>query len=167
MAKATTIRGGKVRILLGSGSSPIVYSAPCGFTSRALTFNKGFEESVVPNCRDPDNINWIGRDATTLSISISGEGVLAYESADTWDEMWLDSDSIPAKIEIEWPAKTITWTGNLHIETLEIGATNGIRTTLNVSMFSDGEFIRTDSTTPDAPSLDFSIVENSQYIPLI
>lgn len=142
MAPATTIRGGKVRIMLGAGTSPIVYSAPCGFTSRSITFSKGLEESNVPDCDNPDKIDWIGRDATSLSIAVSGEGVLAVESVDTWDSAWLNLASVPARIEIEFPAKTIIWTGNLHIESLEIGATNGTRTTLNVSMQSDGEFTR-------------------------
>jgi hypothetical protein len=145
MAQATTVRGGKVRILLGEGTSPIVYTAPCGFTSRSITFNKGLEEVNIPDCDDPDKIDWIGRDATSLSITVSGEGVLAYESTDTWDEAFLSLDSVPARIEIEWPAKTVIWTGNLHIESLEVGATNGQRATLNVSMQSDGEFVRTET----------------------
>lgn len=145
MAQATTIRGGKVRILLGSGTSPIVYAAPCGFTNRSITFTKGLEESNVPDCDDPDKIDWIGRDATSLSISVSGEGVLAFESTDTWDEAWQSLDSVPARIEIEWPAKTVIWTGRLHIESMELGATNGTRATLNVTMQSDGAFVRTET----------------------
>lgn len=145
MAQATTVRGGKVRILLGSGTSPINYTAPCGFTSRSITFTKGLEESNVPDCDDPDKIDWIGRDATSLSITVSGEGVLAFESTDTWDEAWQSLDSVPSRIEIEWPAKTVVWTGNLHIESLELGAANGTRATLNVTMQSDGAFVRTET----------------------
>lgn len=145
MAQATTVRGGKVRILLGSGTAPIVYAAPCGFTNRSITFTKGLEESNVPDCDDPDKIDWIGRDATSLSISVSGEGVLAYESTDTWDEAWQSLESVPARIEIEWPLKTVVWTGRLHIESMELGATNGTRATLNVTMQSDGAFVRTET----------------------
>jgi hypothetical protein len=39
--------------------------------------------------------------------------------------------------------KTITWTGNMQVQTLEAGAANGQRATLNVSMQSDGEMVRT------------------------
>lgn len=145
MAQATTIRGGKVRILLGTGTGPIVYTAPCGFTNRSVTFTKGLEEVNVPDCDDPDKVDWIGRDATSLSISVSGEGVLAFESTDTWDAAWQSLDSVPARIEIEWPAKTVIWTGKFHIESMELGATNGTRATLNVSMQSDGAFVRTET----------------------
>lgn len=167
MAQATTIRGGRVRILLGSGSSPIVYSAPCGFTSRSITFTKGLEEANVPDCDDPDKIDWIGRDATSLSISVSGEGVLAYESTDTWDAAWLSLESVQSRIEIQWPEKTVTWTGKFHIESMELGATNGTRATLNVTMQSDGEFIRGEFDPLFNDSLNFSDPDNSQYIPLI
>lgn len=145
MAQATTLKGGKVQVLLGTGTGPIVYTAPCGFTSRSVTFNKGLEEVNVPDCEDPDKIDWIGRDATSLSITVSGEGVLAYESTDVWDQAFLSLDSIPARIEITWPAKTIVWTGLLHIESMELGATNGQRATLNVTMQSDGEFVRSET----------------------
>ncbi len=146
MAAATTLKGGKVRVLIADPAViPLVYEAPCGFSSRSITFTKGLEEVNVPDCDDPDKIDWIGRDAVSLSISVSGEGVLAYESTDTWDEAWLNIDSVPARIEIEWPLKTIVWTGRLHIESLEMAGTNGQRVTLNVSMQSDGEFVRTET----------------------
>ncbi|RSC31528.1 hypothetical protein EGT36_23205 [Agrobacterium sp. FDAARGOS_525] len=146
MAQATTIKGGKIRVLLGNSATPIVYSAPCGFTQRSITLNKGLEEVQIPDCTDPDKVDWVGRDATSLSMSISGEGVLASESVDTWLEGFDKIDSIPVKVEWEFPAKTITWTGKMHIESMEVGASNGQRATNNVSMQSDGAMVRV--TTP-------------------
>lgn len=142
MAQATTIKGGKFRVLIGNDATPIVYTAPCGFTQRSITLNKGLEEVNVPDCEDPDKVDWVGRDATSLSMSVSGEGVLAAESVDTWLDAFESIDSVPVKVEWEFPAKTITWTGAAHIESLEAGAANGQRATLNVSMQSDGEMVR-------------------------
>lgn len=149
MAQATTIKGGKFRVLIGNDANPIVYAAPCGFTQRSITLNKGLEEINVPDCDDPDKVDWTGRDATSLSMTVSGEGVLAAESVDTWLEAFESIDSIPVKVEWEFPAKTITWTGLMHIESLEAGAQNGQRATLNVTMQSDGEMVRV--TTPVTP----------------
>lgn len=146
MAQPTTIKGGKFRVLLGDDADPIVYSSPCGFTSRSLTLTKGLNEVNLPDCEDPDKIDWVGRDATSLSMSVSGEGILAAESSDTWLDAWHSVDSVPVKIEIEFPAKTITYTGRMHVETIELGAPNGQRVTNNVSMQSDGEMVRV--TTP-------------------
>jgi hypothetical protein len=142
MAQATTIKSGKFRVLLGSGSAPIVYAAPCGFTQRSLTLTKGLEEVNIPDCDDPDKIDWLGRDATSLSMSVSGEGVLAAESAEDWFDAFDSLEPTPVKIELEFPLNTITWTGYMHIETLESGAANAQRATLNVSMQSDGEMVR-------------------------
>jgi hypothetical protein len=142
MAQPTTIRGGKVRVLLdptGGGS----YAAPCGFSSKSVTLNKALEEVLLADCDNPDDIPWVGRDATSLSMSVSGEGVLAAESQDTWLDAFHDTDSIPAKVEIEFASTTVTYTGRLHVESLELGAVNGRRVTLNASLQSDGEMVRT------------------------
>lgn len=149
MAQATTIKGGKIRVLLGNDEDPIVYSSPCGFTQRSITLSKSLEEVNIPDCLDPDKVDWVGRDATSLSMAVSGEGVLASESVDTWVEGFESIDSIPVKVEWEFPAKTITWTGRMHIESMEVGANNGQRATNNVSLQSDGEMVRV--TTPATP----------------
>jgi len=148
MAVATTIKGGsKVRVLIGNDAIPVVYASPCGFTSKSITFNKGLEEVVIPDCEDPDKVDWIGRDTVSLSISVSGEGVLAAQSAETWFEAWESVESVPVKIEYEFPATTYTYTGRMHVESLEQGAPNGRRVTQNVSMQSDGEMVRTSTAT--------------------
>jgi hypothetical protein len=149
LAQATTIKGGKFRVLIGNDADPIVYENPCGFTQRSITINKGLEEVNVPDCTDPDKVDWVGRDATSLSMSISGEGVLAAESVDVWLDAVDSLESIPVKVEWEFPAKTITWTGFMHVESIEAGATNGQRATLNVSLQSDGVMVRT--STPATP----------------
>lgn len=142
MAKAVTIKSSGVLVMLGSGSSPIVYAAPCGFTQRSITLTKNLEEVNIPDCDDPDAIDWIGRDATSLSMSVTGEGVAAEQSIEDWSDAMASVDSVPVRVELVFPTKTITWTGNMHIESLEIGAANGGRATLNVSMQSDGEMVR-------------------------
>jgi hypothetical protein len=142
MTKPTTARFGKFKVLLGDGASPIVYTAPCGFTSKSLTLTKNLSEVNIPDCDDPDAVAWVGRDATSLSASVTGEGVLAAESVETWLDAWEDDESVPVKIEVEFPAKTVTWTGYMHIATFTTGAEQGGRVTANVDMQSDGELTR-------------------------
>jgi len=142
MAQATTIKGGKVRVLLSDGGDPEVFAAPCGFTSRSITLNKALNDFQIPDCDDPDSIDWLGRDAVSLSMSVSGEGVLASESVETWLDAWDSTDSVAVKIEWEFPAKTITWTGFMHVENFEVTAQNAQRATATVSMQSDGQMVR-------------------------
>lgn len=146
MAQATRIKGGKVRVLLET-ATPGTYAAPCGFTSKSVTLSKGLEEVAVPDCDDPDKVDWLGRDAVSLSMSISGEGVLASESVVTWLDAFEDVESVGVKVEIEFPTTTYTYTGSMHVESLELGAPNGRTVTNNVSMQSDGEMVRTSAAT--------------------
>lgn len=143
MAEATTIKGGKVKVQLGNSAVPIAYAAPCGFTQRSVSINKALEEVAIPDCDNPDAMNWLGRDATSLSMTVGGEGVLAAESVDTWMTALDSENSVPVKVIWEFPAKTITWTGKMHIESFEVGAEDKKRVTATVSMQSDGKMTRT------------------------
>jgi len=146
MVAATRIKGGKVKVLLGNDANPIVYTAQCGFTSKSITITKGLEEVNIPDCDDPDKVDWVGRDASSLSMAISGEGVLAEQSAEVWFAAVEDVDSVPVKVEMEFPSKTITWTGRMQVESVGATAPNGQTVTSEISMQSDGEMVRT--TTP-------------------
>lgn len=141
MAPPVTARFGKFRVLLdlaGLGT----YSAPCGFTSKSLTLNKSLSEVSLPDCDDPDLPITLGRDVESISASISGEGVLAASAVDTWLDAYESTTSVAVKVEIEFSTGTVTWTGLFHIESLEMGAEQGGRVTLNVSMQSDGALTR-------------------------
>ncbi len=142
MTQPTTARFGKFRVLLGNTADPIVYAAPCGFTSKSLSLTKNLTDVNLPDCDDPDAVSWVGRDAESLSASVSGEGVLASESVETWLDAWEDSDAIPVKIEVEFAAKTVTWTGLMHVSTFTAGAEQGGRVTASVELQSDGELTR-------------------------
>ena len=100
-------RAEKCPVLLESRVSPGIYESPCGFTQRSFTLTKALNEFQLPDCDDPDAIDWLGRDAVSLSMSVAGEGVAAYESFEDWLDHLHDTDSINTKVEIEFPAKTI------------------------------------------------------------
>lgn len=143
MAQPITARFGKFRILLGDDADPIVYTAPCGFTSKSMTLNKSLSEVSLPDCADPDAPIVLGRDVESISTSISGEGVLAASAVETWLDAYESTESVPVKVEIEFSTGVVTWTGAMHIESLELGAEQGGRVTINVSMQSDGALTRT------------------------
>lgn len=145
MAPPVTARFGKFRVLLGNSATPIVYAAPCGFTSKSLSLGKSLSEVIIPDCDDPDKPSATGRDVESTTASIDGEGVLAASAVITWLDAYDSVDSVPVKVEVEFSSGTVTFTGFMHVETLELGAEQGGRVTINVSMQSDGELVRTDT----------------------
>lgn len=145
MSKPTTIKGGKVRVWLGNNADPIVYTMPCGFTSRSISFNKGTSEEKLPNCDDPDKVNWLGRNATSLAMDIDGEGVLVEASVSTWLDAWENVEPVTVKVEWVFPGNTITWIGNMQVDSFKVTATDGETVKASVSMKSDGEMVRSKS----------------------
>lgn len=148
MAKPTTVRFGKFLVMLGDGDTPEVFAAPCGFTSKSLSLSKNLTDINLPDCTDPDAPSWVGRDVESLTASVSGEGVMAKESIATWLDAYHDVESVSVKITLEFSAtETVTYTGKMHISSLEIGAQQGGRVTINVSMESDGELVKASTLT--------------------
>ncbi|EFO32618.1 conserved hypothetical protein [Roseibium sp. TrichSKD4] len=139
MAQSTTLRFGKFDVMLGvENEGAITYTAPCGFLSKALNLSKSLSEVLIPDCDDPDAPIAVGRDVESISWSVSGEGVLAEESVETWLDAFGGVTSVPVKVVQKFPGKTITFTGNAHLESLETAVERGGRATANVSIQGDG-----------------------------
>ncbi|QWY83570.1 major tail protein [Rhizobium phage RHph_X2_26] len=148
MAKPKTVRFGAFAVMLGSGAAPYTYAAPCGFTSKALALSKELSEIVIPDCDAPDAASWVGRDVTSLSAAVNGEGVLAEESVEDWLTAYNSTAPVPVKIVLTLSTETITWTGFMHLANLSIEAEQGGRANLNVEMQSDGELVQVIAPIP-------------------
>lgn len=148
MAKPTTAKFGAFTVSLESEDSPNVFIAPCGFTSKSLTMGKNLSEVSIPDCDDPDAPIWLGRDVQSQTSQISGEGVLAAESVERWLAAYNSVESVECEVEVTFSTGVLKFTGFWHLETLTIGAEQGGRVTINVSMQSDGEIVGTWTPTP-------------------
>ena len=141
MAQPQTARFGKFRVLLGNSADPIVYAAPCGFMSKALNLLKNLSEISLPDCDDPDAPIVLGRDVQSLDWNVSGEGVLAASSVQTWLDAYMSADAIPVKIEVQFSSGTVTFTGRAHLANFSLGAEQGARVTVSVEMQGDGALV--------------------------
>lgn len=141
MAKPETARFGKFSVSIEDPDNPGTYIAPCGFTSKALTLSKNLAEVNIPDCDDPDAASWVGRDVQSLTASVTGEGVMAAEAAPMWMEFFESVESRSARVEIEFASGTLSYTGLMHLETLNPTADLGQRVNMSVSMQSDGEMV--------------------------
>lgn len=138
MAQPTTVRFGKMRILLGDGGSPEEFTAPCGLTTKALTITKNLAEEAIPDCDDPDAPNWLARDVQTMSAGITGEGLLAMESEAIWNAAAFSTEPLNVRLEIAFTAGTRVYEGAFHIDSFTPTGAQGARITSAISMQSDG-----------------------------
>jgi len=120
---------------------PIIYSAPCGFTTKNFALTKNLTELDIPDCDDPDAPSWIGRDVQNLTATISGDGVAAAESVPDWNAAAISTESVPMKVEIEFTAGMKSFTGDFIVDSLTFGAESGGRVTLAINAQSDGEIV--------------------------
>lgn len=129
-----------IKVLLGDDAEPEVFSAPCGFTERSLTLNKTFGEVNIPDCSNEDIASWVGRDVISKSATLSGSGVLDASALATWQAFFATDTSRNARLELHRNgAKVGHWQGAFHLESLEVGGSQGQKATITVTLQSDGE----------------------------
>lgn len=138
MPQPNTAKPGKMRVLLGNGATPEVFSAPCGLTTKGLTVSKNLAEVSIPDCDDPDAPYWMARDVESMSSSISGEGVLAAESEALWNAAVFSTDNVSVRVEVEFTTGTRVWEGAYHLSEFTVNAQQGQRVSANISLQSDG-----------------------------
>lgn len=142
MAKPTTVRFGRFLIKLATPAAPTVYTAPCGFTSKSLVLAKNLEEVNIPDCDNPDDPAWVGRDVSSLTASVTGDGILAQESVETWLNAFNSSLPVPVQVELLLSGTaSVTWTGLMHLANFTVAGEQGGRVTVSVEMQSDGEMV--------------------------
>lgn len=143
MAAPVTAKFGKMLVKLGDGADPEVFAAPCGLTSKSITFSKNLTEVDLPDCDDPDAETWLGRDVQNLSASISGDGILPAGAVETYWNAFKSPESINVEISIEYSTGTMLWEGAMHLESFEPNAEKGGRVQASISLQSDGELTGT------------------------
>lgn len=143
MAQPVTAKFGAMIVSLESLDSPNQFHAPCGFTSKSLVMGKNLSEIQLPDCNDPDLASWLGRDVQSKTAAISGEGVMAAESVETWLDFYESDVSREVEVEITFSTGVLVFLGTFHLENWTMGAEQGGRVTCNISMQSDGEIAGT------------------------
>jgi hypothetical protein len=140
MAQPKTIKGSKVLILLGDGTTPTeVFAAPCGLTTKGITFTAESNDQNVPDCDDPDAPTFTARVIATLSAAINGAGILALESLEDWRE-WFDSGlekNIRLKLDAAAPEGGY-YQMSAVLTSFAIGGNQGELATVDVGILSNG-----------------------------
>jgi hypothetical protein len=148
MATPTTLKFGKFLVKLGDGGSPEIFSAPCGFTAKALNMTVGTADTNIPDCDDPDAPTWTDRDKTNFSAQVTGQGVLALESLPTWRAFFENTNSQNVRILLDVPLANNGgyYQGAMHCTAMQFGSNLGTKASLNITLVSDGPMTWTNAS---------------------
>lgn len=138
MAQPTVLAGTKVLILVGDSGSPEIFAQPCGLTTKNFTLSASTNSTLIPDCADPEAPAWEAKDANALSAQVSGSGVMALESFDTWKDWFLSANSKHCRITLDDPSLGY-FTGAFLLTSLKYGGVRGQKITLDITLDNDGQ----------------------------
>ncbi len=142
MAYGTTYKFGTHYLQLGDGASSETFSAPCGTTSHARTDNKNNNETLVPDCTDPDLPGQLVYDEVSSSMQIEFSGVVTSESISDWTD-WSDNGG---EKNIKWVEPADTYTGAALLTSFSKTGEKGNRWTVSGTVTFVGKPTKTATT---------------------
>ena len=145
MAKPTTFKFSEMLIEIEDIGPPVAWVAPCGLTAKAFNGTAATTDTNVPDCDDPDAASWLERDVVSLARDISGDGVLAGEYKNEWDDWFTSGNTRNVRISIPPVDPKSQWTGAYLLTTFNITGGIGEKLKVAVVMQSDGQITRVDT----------------------
>lgn len=138
MAAPTTLKSSRLLILLGDGTSPEVFAAPCALNSKSLNFSAETNDFAIPDCDDPDAPVWTARSKSTISATVQGSGLLAKEYQAAYKAFFDDTDSRGVQITFDHETSPVTYSGRFFCTALNFGGEQGGLVTVEMTLVSDG-----------------------------
>lgn len=143
MAKPVTASASKLVVVLET-ATPGTFAAPCGITTKGISFAASSNDVAVPDCDDPDLPAWSERVISTLSATITGSGVLALESLDVWQDFWDGGAPKKARVRLDTTAANNGgyWEGKFILSRFGITGEIGNKIRLDaVELLNDGPVV--------------------------
>lgn len=142
MAEPDHFTGSELLIQVGDGMSPETFAHPCLINAeRAFGVNVTSEESVVPDCDDPTAPAWVSRDADSISVDITGQGIMDAASTDEYFQWAVTGAKKNIRVVVaSGSPNQRTYGGRAMLETFEISGTRKGKSNASVSIKSDGAF---------------------------
>ena len=140
MTQPTVLAGTKLLILVGDGASPEVFSQPCGLTTRGMSFTASTNSTLIPDCDNPEAPAWEAKDVNALSAQATGNGVMAVESFNTWNDWFQSALSRNCRITLDDPSLGY-WQGAFILSALKYGGQRGQKVTVDITMENTGAVV--------------------------
>lgn len=142
-------RGVELLLKVGNGASPEVYTAFCSINAaRGISFTSSLNEFNIPDCTDPDLIAWVAREKASLSIAVTGAGILNTPDVDDFFNWFKSETSKSCQIVVDVTAALggQVFTGDFHLSEFSITGNRGGKMECSLSLASDGEVVMTTNT---------------------
>lgn len=142
MAAVKHARGVKLVVKIGDGAEPEVFTALCTINAaRGISFTSATRDFVEPDCADPDLIGWIIREKESLSVSVTGGGMLNTPDVEDVFDWWKDELSKNVQVVVDVPSADggVIFEGAFHLTDFEITGDRGAKQEATMTLQSDGE----------------------------
>lgn len=142
MAKPNTAKGTKLRLFMESAPGSGVFTAFCGLTAKSINFQTNTNETVVPDCDNPDDPAW--RELTKVSrfADISGSGLMDLLNArPRYWAAYNSADAVNMRVEIDVPLAQGGgyWEGAFMVTGMNVGGNDGELVNVELAIGSSGE----------------------------
>lgn len=142
MAAVKHARGVKLVLKVGNGADPEVFTVKCSINAaRGITFTAATNDFEIPDCTDLDQIAWIAREKSSLSVAVTGAGILNTPDVQSFFNWWKDQDSVNCQVIVDVPSADggVVFQGAYHLTEFGITGDKGGKQECSISLASDGE----------------------------
>lgn len=150
MAIPKTIDGAKVLLQIGNGASPTEqFSVPCGLTGTTISFSGSAQEEAVHDCDTPEAAAWVYRQIDSLSMTVSGTGLVDTSNLQATLYAWWSSGAAKncrVKIDVTGANGGGQWAGSFVCTSLSVTGERKQRSTVEIEIQSNGPLTWTAAT---------------------
>lgn len=149
MAVVKHARGVKLLLKVGDGASPETFAAFCTVNAaRGITFTSAANDFNIPDCTDPDQIAWIAREKVSLSVAVTGAGILNTPDVQDFFDWWTSENSKHCQIVVDVPSADggQIFEGSFHLLDFAITGDRGAKMQATLTLASDGEITAVPNT---------------------
>lgn len=137
MAQPSVLAGTKLWIMVGDGATPEVFTQPCGLTTRGIAFTAQTNSTNIPDCDDPELPSWEAKDIVSIAAQVTGNGVLAKEAFDTWNNWFQLAEAKNCQITLDDPDLGY-WSGSFVLTNFRVTGQRGQKVLVDITMDNNG-----------------------------
>lgn len=146
MANVATLNGHQLLIQIGDGGGPEVFTHDCLInTERGIQFSADGQETIIPDCADPDAPAWKDLMKDGLMAVVNGQGLLNTSSLPAWDTWFRNNatKNVRVNVNVAGASGGGYWAGAFHLMNFEVTGTRKQKATVSVTLQSSGTVTRT------------------------